>query len=515
MKKTAIILLMVCLVLGSFSNAFAEDLRDEPRRNVERSYKQERLFEIKGTIADELIYLCMIKDLAYNPESRELYLLTPSICESPSYERDNQYVFDLDGNVIGTPQYPVISDGIVRLSLEFDKGNVYSTEFDFDADTETSATRVYDLVANQDLGSLDISSERGQIAVSGNKIAYHTNKEGSNYVDKSNKEPMEYTPNFYIGILSPYTTSAGAVEVYSETGQVKAFDFTPDGKSFVYGTKECGENSEDPKFMIRTVDAESGVLLDEFTFDNAIEGESEKKVIESLYVTENYIVVLTRFYGEEKGAIQRFTLDGELIDSVITNYHTKQVTEGPNGSTIYIEKRFDNENEGYEGYDESCVGHFEVVQVDWNARNPFETGRPKAIISEKTVGGKTLAEFKDTGFGLMKVIDPETGAMDYKAPLKSDKNDVRLRIPFADMKVKLAEGANHLLINYKGQEIAIPMSAFDCTDLLAGMPCEDDATIEIHLLVDETGNVTVTVQLFVVEQVDGMTKVVHRKTIQY
>jgi hypothetical protein len=31
---------------------------------------------------------------------------------------------------------------------------------------------------------------------------------------------------------------------------------------------------------------------------------------------------------------------------------------------------------------------------------------------------------------------------------------------------------------------------------------------------DEAGNITYDVQLFVVEQVDGMTKVVHRKTIQ-
>lgn len=49
---------------------------------------------------------------------------------------------------------------------------------------------------------------------------------------------------------------------------------------------------------------------------------------------------------------------------------------------------------------------------------------------------------------------------------------------------------------------------------LSEMPCQDDATIEIHLSADDQGHVTYTIELFVVDQVNAMTKVVHRKTIQ-
>jgi hypothetical protein len=207
--------------------------------------------------------------------------------------------------------------------------------------------------------------------------------------------------------------------------------------------------------------------------------------------------------------IQRFTYDGDLIDGVEANFQTSCMTAGPNGSTLYAEKRFDSID--------SCEGHYEIVQINWEAyeESSESTGRPKAVISEKTVGGQTTATFKDDGFGLLRAEDPETGVINYLAPLKSDEAKVRIRIPYADLAAKMGMGAENLMITYAGQVIKIPMTAFDCGDLLAGMPCQDDATFEIQLAKDEAGNVTVKVQLFVVEQVNAMTKLVHRKTIQY
>ena len=58
------------------------------------------------------------------------------------------------------------------------------------------------------------------------------------------------------------------------------------------------------------------------------------------------------------------------------------------------------------------------------------------------------------------------------------------------------------------------MSRFDCSELLEGMPCKDDATIEIQLSAAEEGSTKVVIQVYVVEQANEMTKVVHRKTIQ-
>lgn len=54
----------------------------------------------------------------------------------------------------------------------------------------------------------------------------------------------------------------------------------------------------------------------------------------------------------------------------------------------------------------------------------------------------------------------------------------------------------------------------DCSELLQTMPCQDEATIEIHLNRSEDGLVQVTVELFVIEQVDEKTKRVHRMKIE-
>ncbi len=491
MKKTGILVLLICLIFGSFSSAFADDLREDTRQNVPRSSLQVKLFEIPMDTN------CMrpFRDLEYHAEEEALYVLMPT-CGWDRRYRANQLVFDLEGNEIAAPQYPITSDGLTRTYIEFDGGRAYSS--DYEIDLGTSNTKIYDLDENEELGALGFDTYWSGFKVSGNRVAYR-------------KSCGDDSLKFYIGTLDPFTNSDELVPVYSETRHIKAFDFNPSGTELIYGTYVSSDASVNYGIAIRTVDAATGEELDEFLIDDTgFENEKDRtSVALSLYATKDYIVVLSHVRALDKGKIQRFTYDGELVDEVETNFQVRGLTEGPNGSSIYIEKRFDNEAE------DSCDGRFEVVQVNWREPKSESTGRPVPIISERTIGGKTTAEFKDDGFGLLKVVDPESGAVDYRAPLKSDKNDVRLRIPFADMQAKLAAGANNLLINYQGQEIAISMSTFDCADLLAGMPCQDDATVEIQLTMDEGGNIKVVVQLFVVEQVNAMTKVVHRKTIQY
>jgi hypothetical protein len=91
--------------------------------------------------------------------------------------------------------------------------------------------------------------------------------------------------------------------------------------------------------------------------------------------------------------------------------------------------------------------------------------------------------------------------------------DVRLQIPYEDALAKAGLGARNLVLTYLGQEIAIPFERLMSVDL-ASMPCTDEATIEIHLQADEAGQVTISIDLFVVEQVDAMTRLVHRTSIQ-
>ncbi len=212
-----------------------------------------------------------------------------------------------------------------------------------------------------------------------------------------------------------------------------------------------------------------------------------------------------------RGYVERYTYDGELVDSVVTNFGVKKMTEGPNGSTIYIQAKYPEE----ENQERKRFSALEVIQINWNGEGGLsQNNGPRPVIQERTRAGYTIARFTDHQFGLLRVEEPETGIVDYSAPIRSNENLVKLQIPYCDIKAKMESGARNLMVEYQGQTLTFPMELFACDDMLAAMPCQSDATIEIIMQTDEAGNVTFEVQLFVVEQVNAMTKVVHRKTIQ-
>lgn len=149
--------------------------------------------------------------------------------------------------------------------------------------------------------------------------------------------------------------------------------------------------------------------------------------------------------------------------------------------------------------------------VNWS---PVSTGSPKSLIAERSQNGKTVARFRDSGYGLLKTKVDEAGLVDYLAPLKTEEKEVRLQIPLQDLLAKQGDLSRNFVILYGEDRIAIPMSQLDCSSLLAQLPCEDEATVEIHLNRLEDGTVVVTAELFVVEQVDEKTKRVHRVKIE-
>lgn len=144
---------------------------------------------------------------------------------------------------------------------------------------------------------------------------------------------------------------------------------------------------------------------------------------------------------------------------------------------------------------------------------PASAGTPKSLISERTVKGKTLARFRDDGYGLLKTEDPESGSVDYLAPLKTEANEVRLQIPMKDLLSKQDSQAGNLVILYGEKRVAIPMDRLARADLLETLPCQDDATIEIRLSKNHEGIILIEIDLFVVEQVDSVTRLVHRLKI--
>ena len=487
MKKIGIILLMFCLVMGNLG--FADDGGGDSNV-ISLAKNQKVLFNIP---IEKLYYLSYFLDFDYNPSEGLIYLITENeVSTEDEFYEGYQFTFELDGDFVEMPRYPEIQE-MERMGIEFDGNDVYSIEYD----SFTGASYVYDLVEDEELGEYDESGYNG-FAAAGNQIAFHR--------DRQNRDL-----NFDIGTIDPFVSTDGTVEIVSfDAGRIFAFDFTPSGSEFLYGAFSCYEDGIGAGLRVVSVSPVTGELINEFLVtlpegvepDDLDEGSGRYNAIRGIHATEDYIVVFYKLDETGYGYIQRYTYEGKMLESVVTDYCAGFITAGPDDSTLYIQG---NRDEDY---------YFDVMKVKWDVGTK-STGRPKSIISERTVGGVTTAEFKNDGFGLLRAEESETGVVNYRAPLKSDEMKVKLRIPFADLQGKLNAGAENLLIEYQGQQIQIPMSAFDCADLLGGMPCQDDATVEIQLTIDEAGNVKVVVQLFVVEQVDAMTKVVHRKIIQY
>lgn len=165
-------------------------------------------------------------------------------------------------------------------------------------------------------------------------------------------------------------------------------------------------------------------------------------------------------------------------------------------------------------------GQSTVYLVNWDATETGSTpstlsqGRLQPLIRERSMNGKTLARFKSHGYGLMKQIEEETGIVDYLAPLKTESSDVLLQIPLEDLLEKLDEQARNLEILYGDDHIVIPITSLDCRAALNELPCATDATIEIHLTRQENGSVQWTASLYVIEQIDEKTKLVHRTNLQ-
>lgn len=500
MKK---LLITIFLIMFMGTAGFAGQdyiVRNEPLADI-----QQVLFSLDEEYLDSP---CTVHQLSYDRIGNQLYIIR-RMEKAGAYPVTEQFVYSLDLNkLVGSPTYAVVDD-YKRLRIQFDDQGAWSLERDSDGEsiwlTKMTADREVSRVAVDAIKNFEIHGEQ---------------------IILQSTEFSEYE-GFGKGIIDPITLDISSLEwikavetVDDEDPSYKSeFAFSADGQSLIYSERFGGSEG----VLINTIyweesEADRAELIrKDKSFEITASREDWECGVFDLYTTEDYIVVFSKALMIEneiavgKGFIERYTYDGELVDSVTTNFGVKRITEGPNGSTLYIQKHY-SENVDR---DTCSGGTMEVVQVNWeNETVKGRTGGPRHIVQERTRDGLTMARFQDSQFGLLRAEEPETGIVDYRAPIRSEENLVRLQMPYYDVAAKLASGARNLVVEYRDQMITLPLTIFDCEDLLDTMPCQDEATFEIILKTDEAGNVSYQVQLFVVEKMNGMTSVVHRKTVE-
>lgn len=500
MKKLFITIFLMMLMGNAVFAGEGFIVKNEPLAE-----KQQRLFLLNEKDFESPI---KIQDIEYDRDENQLYIILRMEAEGP-HPSTQQYVYSLDSNqLVDTPTY-VVADEYNRLRIQFDDHGAWSLEKELDGES-IWLTRT---TADQEVIRVSVG-EIKNFAVYGDQIILQPT--GCSEVE-----------GFEKGNIDPITLELSQMELIEPAGindekvsvNQSEFAFSADGQKLIYAEQFGGSEG----VWINTIyweesDLDGAELIrKENRFEITASKEDWECAIFDLYTTEDYIVVFSKALMMEngipvgKGFIERYTYGGELVDSVITNFGVRRITEGQNGSTIYIQKHYEDDIE----QDMCSGGTMEVIQVNWeNGAIKSRPGGLRHIIQEQTRTGLTIARFQDNQFGLLRAEDPETGVLDYRAPIRSEENLVRLQMSYCDVVAKMASGARNLVVEYKDQMIELPMAIFDCDDLLTSMPCQDEATFEVILKADEAGNVSYQVQLFVVEEVNGMTKLVHRKTIQ-
>ncbi len=493
MKRSICIAVLLMLFVGMFSAGFAGEIGYKTQ-NIPMASNQHVLFTL-----DEAPFSAPseIHDLGYDKVNEHLYILLDHQLYQQEVQMDrddinetNQIVYSLpEKEETSEPEYPTVQ-GFERRGIEFESNQTWAMEVPYLID-QVDEEKVWFNNFQDDLKSPTESFLAKGFAVQEDQVLYYLR----GCIDDD---------NFYVGSLD---TMGVDMEnpINGDLEYMKGYDLSADGKEILYIGTEFGEREDSyvRNYVVR-VERETGLEIDRFMVSN-YEGETFAESYD-LYTTENYIVVLHKNSVLGRGFIERYTYEGQRIDGVETNFCVRRITEGPSGSTLYIQKRYsENEMEN---------DTLEVVQIDWKGPSDSRNGGMRPVVQERTRDGLTMARFQDSQFGLLRAEEPETGIVDYRAPIRSEENLVRLQMPYYDVAAKLASGARNLVVEYRDQMITLPLTIFDCEDLLDTMPCQDEATFEIILKTDEAGNVSYQVQLFVVEKMNGMTSVVHRKTVE-
>lgn len=498
--KKIIGIVCLCLVLGGSSPVFG---MKSPPAETEAAAIDERLQEllhVKGPFdsenhagavtflqTGEIVVLRVdgeqIALEKYTKEGHKIRSLSiPAPSDSPVFNRASGFLVEVDDGRIFTNN----GDDAFEIDSDFSKFTALGPLGFMPMDFRTKGTT---LISQSQIGFLTDLLKFSDYAISGNPMAFASN-------------PWTMIRVHEMGLALP--------EGYT-LDRIMGSDFGETSDSIyalVYAKATAGENSNEFYIIHLEKSHVEGKVFWERTAWIPIERLGDTW-IPTLRVTANGFEIIEQSPSYPSGGVahlHRLNLEGmkqETIEipgdvrfydadgdqSLVTSW-----TYDGSGSTVYLVN-----------WDYAGTG---------STQEALSQGRSQPLIRERSMNGKTLARFRDHAYGLLQRKDKETGIADYLAPLKTEESDVLLQIPLEDLLEKLDQQARNLEIFYGEDRIAIPISSLDCRAVLDKLPCKTDATIEIHLVRQGDHSVQWTASLFVVEQVDEMTKLVHRTRIQ-
>ena len=415
-----------------------------------------------------------------------------------------QLVYTLDGTPVVAPQYPLIEHSW-RFAFEEENGIGYSLEIanmepdDKLSSVATDAFAIYtrDTESGEMIEKVPAPFGTKNFRLFDNQIAYRL---------KGGEQNHGLGTRFLLHTLE--NSSWDETKIFSQTNAtVKSFDFSADGTAFSYiGAPGTKNDLTDSWITWGTIEngtvATSGSLS--FPHSEAMNNNYVYMPWDMVTTNRGFIVLLKVSYGEAKeeaSFFRYYSTEGELLHEVQVNHCVKKFAQLSDQSTLYL--RMNEE-----------LQRLEIMKITWEPESKKqEDNSPQPIIAERTFQSQTLATFRPHLFGQLKETDIDTGKITYRALIHSDQDTVTLRIPYEDVRALCTESAENLRIEYQGFQLLLPMNELNCDALLAQMPCETEATLEIRLQRSEENHLAYTIEFFVVECLDTHTKQVHRMPV--
>lgn len=505
MRKFTTFVILFVLIIANFGFAHENDSTDDSDHGehtavemhnypLSKLPKDEFLFAVEPTLSEgeDPLRVSDLKDLTL--VGNEIYLLLTD---------GRQLVYNLDGTPVIDPQYPLIEHSW-RFAFEEENGVGYSLEIanmepdDKLSSVATDAFAIYtrDPESGDPVKKVDAPFGTKNFRLFDDQIAYRL---------KGQEQNHGLGTRFLLHTLADSDWDESKIFNQMNT-TVKSFDFSPEGTQFSYigaeGPKKAIFDSWYTWGQIQngTV-ATSGSFS--FGYSEAMNDAFIYTPWDMVTTDHGFVVLLKADYSDAKiepSFLRYYSSDGILLHEARVNHCVKKFAQTPDDQTLYL--RMNEE-----------LKRLELMRITWSPESSAqESHGPRPLIAERSFGDQTLARYHRKLFGQLKSIDPITEEITYRASIHSDKALVRLEIPYEDIRALCIEQARGLQIEYSGIEFLIPMSLFDCDELLAEMPCQTEATIEIQLH-RQNDSILVLMDLYVVECKDSRTKLIHRARI--
>lgn len=221
---------------------------------------------------------------------------------------------------------------------------------------------------------------------------------------------------------------------------------------------------------------------------------------------ESFDVIASKRGSSSESMVYRFTHDGALVGSTKVSGMAMSLDANSDQTVVVTKSMLEQTDFAY-----LITWPTESEEQEpGDTKSNVDTRQMKSFVQVRSRNGQAIAVMNRGSLGLRKTRVEETNQLDYRVSVRSTENTVKFQAPLDDFLAIQGEKSHDLVIQLPDQDVRISLEDIDFSSIQNNEMDVVEKTVEVQMQKDELGNVRVAIQLLVVEQIDEITKVVHR-----